>query len=150
MSDTLEQRLIFRELLEKPVLVSHRTCEMILRRINVHILEMEDVLFHHNSAVMMPGHPAGKSAADGSEDDATDTEDAAIKEGQQKTSGVAALALVFRQFEFDPEKRMIIAGHTDTSGSAQVNFELSDQRAQNVLYLLTDARSEWAELSAKR
>src|SRR5512139_22201 len=106
MTTTLEQRLIFRDLLQRPGIVSHHTCEMILRRINVHILEMEDVLFHHNSAVMMPGHPAGKSAADGSEDDATDKEDAEIKEGQQKTSGVAALALVFRQFEFDPEKRI--------------------------------------------
>ncbi len=39
-----------------------------------------------------------------------------------------------------------MVGHTDTSGQAGYNFDLSDMRAQNVLYLLTGERDEWADV----
>ncbi len=39
--------------------------EIILKLVKMHILEMEDVLFHLNSAVMMPENPQGKSSAHG-------------------------------------------------------------------------------------
>ena len=103
------------------------------RLLTVHILEMEDVLFHLDSAVMMPAKPEGRSSSDGTTDDATD---ASTQQQQDQVSGLAALALCFKQFEFDPNKRLLIAGHTDTSGQAQMNFELSAQRAQNIQFLL--------------
>lgn len=114
------------------------------------ILEMEDVLFHLDSAVMMPENPEGTSSEDGSEDDATDTEDAEIQAQQETMSGISALSLVFRQFELNPQKRILIAGHTDTSGGVRMNFELSELRAQNVLYLLNGEREPWAAVSASR
>ncbi|MDX1740661.1 MAG: OmpA family protein, partial [Rhodothermales bacterium] len=146
MSDTLEQRVIFRELLGNSSAFSHRRCEIILRRIEVHILEMEDVLFHHDSCVMMPDSPSGISAEHGSEDDASDPLDSVIQEGQEQVAGLRALALVFKQFEFDPDKRLIVTGHTDTSGRASYNFELSDLRAENVLYLLIGDKESWADI----
>ncbi len=114
------------------------------------MLEMEDVLFHLDSAVMMPERPQGKSSSDGAAENATDPDDAKLQEDQDKVSGLQALALGLKQFEFDPEKRLLIAGHTDTSGAAKMNFELSDLRAQNVMYLLEGTRDKWAEVSKKR
>ncbi len=102
----------------------------------IRVLEMEDVLFHHDSAVMMPARPSGSSSADGAEDDATNAGDRQIRQQQEQASGLDALALVFRQSEFYPEQRILIAGHTDTSGSYELNYTLSELRAKNVLYLL--------------
>ncbi|MCC6255172.1 MAG: hypothetical protein IT276_09665, partial [Ignavibacteriaceae bacterium] len=80
--------------------------EVILKLVKMHILEMEDVLFHLNSAVMMPENPQGESSNQGG----------GAEEEQIKVSGIKALALVFKQFEFDPEVKMVVSGHTDTSG----------------------------------
>jgi hypothetical protein len=146
MSDALERRVIFRELLGKSSTFTNHPWEMVLRLIDVYILEMEDVLFHHNSAVMMPQAPAGASSQDGTEDDATDPMDAIIREGQESVTGIRALGLVFRQLEYAPDNKLIVVGHTDTSGQAGYNFDLSDLRAQNVLYLLTGERDEWADV----
>ena len=134
-----------RGLLGKSSAVTDRTTEFVLKKFEVNILEMEDVLFHLNSAVMMPEAPSGKSSADGSEDDDTDWIDRDVQEDQETITGVSSLALVFKQFEFDPAKAMVIAGHTDTSDTARFNFELSDKRANNVRYLLTGARADWAK-----
>lgn len=116
-------------------------------QIEVQILEMEDVLFHLDSAVMMPERPEGQSSTQGVGDDATDAQ---TQQEQEQASGLAALALAYRQFEFDREKRLLIAGHTDTSGAAQMNFELSALRAQGVQFLIEGNREEWAALSAGR
>ncbi len=113
--------------------------ELALKKVNMHILEMEDVLFHLNSAVMMPERPKGASSSQG-----------AAQPSQDRISGIQALAVAFKQFEFDPRKRMLIAGHTDTSGEPAMNFELSRQRADNVLHLLEGKRDAWAEVSRKR
>jgi len=139
-----------RGLLGKSSAVTDRSTEFILKKLNVNILEMEDVLFHLNSAVMMPEKPSGKSAEDGSEDDAVDPIDQDVQADQETITGISALALVFKQFEFDSAKSMVIAGHTDTSGTAPFNFELSDDRANNVRFLLTGARADWAKNCAAR
>ncbi|MFQ5498509.1 MAG: OmpA family protein [Candidatus Zixiibacteriota bacterium] len=139
MGNTLEAKVIFRELLGKTPTVSHHKCEIILKRINVHILEMEDVLFHLNSAVLMPAAPKGKSAKQGSGS-------STARQQQEKVTGVKALALVFKQFEFNPDKRIVIAGHTDTSGEAKYNFGLSELRAKNVLFLLVGDRVNWSKV----
>lgn|GEM_PF-1134643 len=108
------------------------------------------MLFHLNSAVMMPARPSGQSSADGTADDATDPGDAQTQELQDRYTGIKALALVFRQIEVEPTHRMVVAGHTDTSGEDSMNFELSRLRADGVRCLLTGDREEWARLSYGR
>ncbi|MBD3401913.1 OmpA family protein [candidate division GN15 bacterium] len=110
------------------------------RLVPVQILEMEDVLFHLNSAVMMPDRPAGRSSEDGAQP----------SDEQSDMTGLNVLALVFRQFEFDPTLRMIVTGHTDTSGGTRMNFELSQQRAKGVLYLLNGDIQQWQRLCFQR
>lgn len=122
-----------------------------LKLVEVHILEVEDVLFHLNSAVMMPARPSGTATStDGTEDDATDPEDAEIQEKQDQVTGLDVIAIALKQFDLDPDKRMLIVGHTDTSGGYKMNFELSDQRAMGVLYLIEGERTKWAKISANR
>ena len=118
--------------------------EFQLEPVEVLMLEMEDVLFHLDSAVMMPERPKGKSSSDGTEDGDEPPED------KDKVSGLKALALALKQFEFDPDKRLLIAGHADTSGPTKMNFELSELRSQGVLALLEGSPYSWADISEKR
>lgn len=102
----------------------------------ISILEMEDVLFHHDSAVMMPGKPIGKSAQDGTQDDAASPKDQTTGEQQELATGLDVVALVFAESEVHPERCLLVAGHTDTSGGYALNYKLAEQRAKNVLFIL--------------
>lgn len=138
---------------------SHTTSVTVERTV-IHVLEMEDVLFHYNSAVMMPRAPEGDSSADGTADDDGNEADRRTRRQQEQTTGLQASALVFKTLEFYPEYRIIIAGHTDSSGGYAFNYQLAEERARNVLCLLTgkenpdDAEEEegqrWAEICADR
>ena len=145
-SEAVEKQVTFRLLLGNVSAFSHSKLELTLRPIGIYILEMEDVLFHLNSAVVMPENPQGESSADGSEDDAADPDDATVENLQEKLSGIKVLALIFRELELDADKRVLVTGHTDTSGTAKFNFKLSEERSQSVLYLLEGGRDEWAKL----
>jgi hypothetical protein len=90
--------------------VTGGTTEFILKRIPVHVLEMEDVCFHDGSALLLPDDPAGSK------------EENSSSQEQKKVGGVASITLVFRQFEEDPKKRLLIAGHDDTAGKAKDGF----------------------------
>lgn len=151
MTQRIEEERTLRELEHQLEVFSGGIFDHSLRLIHVHVLEIEDVLFHLNSAVMMPARPEGSfSSTDGTEDDATDPDDTEIQERQNVLTGLDVIAVALRQFDFDPNKRMLIAGHTDTSGGFAMNFELSDQRAKNVLYLIEGKRPEWSAISANR
>ena len=108
--------------------------------IKIEILEMEDVLFHHNSAVMMPDRPQGQSSTQGG----------GAQANQERINGLQVIAVVFREFEIDSRKRLLIAAHTDTSGDPLYNFTLSDLRAQGVLYLLIGEPELWADISFEK
>jgi outer membrane protein OmpA-like peptidoglycan-associated protein len=145
--DPITVQVIFRDIFGtgKSSALTSKNNEVILKLVKMHILEMEDVLFHLNSAVMMPENPQGESSTQGG----------GAGEEQIKVSGIKALALVFKQFEFDPEVKMVVSGHTDTSGTAEFNFKLSKERALNILYLLykeeeEDSRKKWAEVCYNR
>lgn len=107
---------------------------------HMYILEFEDTLFHLNSAVMLPENPKGKSSTQGG----------GASPDQKQMSGVQMLALFFRQLEFDSKKTFVVTGHTDTSGEPDLNFKISDLRARNILYLITNQKEEWCEISAER
>lgn len=133
-----------RDLISKLGLKTGGKAQINLRRVRAYILEMEDVLFHYNSAVMMPDKPEGASSTDGTTDDATDPD---IQKKQNAISGLKVLAVAFKQFEFDSNLRLVVAGHADTSGDYKTNFEISALRGQNVLYLLESGKgAEWAKI----
>ncbi|MCP4352342.1 MAG: OmpA family protein, partial [Desulfobacterales bacterium] len=46
----------------------------------------------------------------------------------------------------NPEKKILIAGHTDRSGSDDYNFLLSQKRAESIVALLVDDRDSWITL----
>ncbi len=107
------------------------TTEFILKKIPVHVLEMEDVCYHDGSALLLPDNPSG--AKEGS----------SSGQEQKQIGGIAALSLVFRQFEEDPNKRLLIAGHDDTIGKAKDSFIISRKRAEGILYLLKGDEKAW-------
>ncbi|MBU0994963.1 MAG: hypothetical protein KJ737_20925 [Proteobacteria bacterium] len=146
----IEKTISFFDLGRRYTISTGHTSILTVEPITMLILEMEDVLFHLNSAVMMPKAPQGESSSQGREDDSTDPGDLIIQAGQQQMTGLGALALVFRELEFNSQYRILIAGHTDTSGGFEFNYDLSELRAKCVLYLLTGEKDLWAENSASR
>jgi hypothetical protein len=98
---------------------------------HVNLLELEDALFLPDSSIMLPLN-ASKGLIDAN------------------ISGIRALGLVFKQFEFDATKRMVVVGHTDQKATPQDNFKLSTERADNVLWLILGDQGEWAENCTNR
>ena len=77
----------------------------------VEVIEVEDGMFNLNSTVILP--EAERPSQDAHE--------------SLTTVGIFATALVHAQST--PEARLLVAGHTDTSGTIELNQELSEQRA---------------------
>jgi predicted TIM-barrel fold metal-dependent hydrolase len=103
-------------------LASNKSYLLTIAPAPLNILEFEDLLFHKNSAVMMPAalKPSSNSA----------------QPSQGVLSGIKALAYVFKYAADHPEHNIVIAGHTDATGGHAENYKLSGLRAQNVRYLL--------------
>jgi hypothetical protein len=72
--------------------------------------------------------------------------DADASEKQKKVSGLKALALIFQFLEVNPGKRLLLAGHTDSSGGVKINFELSELRAKGVMHILGGDRADWVKV----
>jgi len=102
------------------------------------ILEFEDVLFHHNSAVLLPSAPRGPSSTEGL--------DVQPQEEQREISGLAVIRAAYLYAGRNPGKRLIAAGHTDRSGPEYYNFQLSELRAKSVLHILLGERDPWVSL----
>ncbi len=100
----------------------------------VQLLDLEDVCFHHGSAVLLPAGPEEEQA----------------DEGQGAIAGLLALRTVLRYLERFGDKRLLIAGHTDSSGSDAFNAALSLDRARGVRAVLLGEREAWVELSVAR
>jgi outer membrane protein OmpA-like peptidoglycan-associated protein/peptidoglycan hydrolase-like protein with peptidoglycan-binding domain len=99
-----------------------------LERFQCHVLEMEDVHFHHDSAVLLPDHgDCGKSGAGEA----------------QRIAGLGVLEACFRHAKAQPKQKLLLAGHTDTSGKPAYNLTLSELRAKNVRALLVGDRDTW-------
>src|SRR5262245_42651486 len=96
---------------------------------------MEDAHFHFNSAVMLPVAPA---------------QDGADLAPPEQVSGLAVLAACLTHAAANPDDGLLVAGHTDTSGEATGNLELSRLRADSVLHALTGNRGAWAKIAEQR
>jgi outer membrane protein OmpA-like peptidoglycan-associated protein len=108
----------------------------ILRRFEANVLDVEDVHFHLDSAVLLPDFSAGDPDAD-----PTDT---------NRVTGLAALCSAYLHAEAHSEQKALIVGHTDRSGPEKYNLELSELRAANVLALLEGSRQPWADICQRK
>ncbi len=106
---------------------------------NVQILEMEDVLFNSDSAVLLPEGPK----EDGRKDDTREKE-------QKQVGGLAMLKAVCEFAKENSEKKLLVLGHTDTLDDNKHNLELSRARARSVYYLLRGDRENWVSTVEKR
>lgn len=99
-----------------------------------HMLEVEDLNFHHNSAVMLPdygvSHPQEGTTPE-----------------QERITGLAVLYACFRHAREHPDQSALVVGHTDRSGSTSYNQTLSELRADDVLFALKGDRDGWVDVA---
>ena len=130
-------------------------------------IEVEDAYFNHNSAVMMPDTVINRRAAATQPFHAGDPEHMAGLqrfhptvhtaftvdppdpggEPRREVNGLGVLAATYRFLALNPSFRLLLAGHCDTTGQDDFNFTLSEQRAKNVLLLLTGDRQGWIAIA---
>ena len=103
----------------------------------VTVIEMEDINFHFDSAVLLPDY--GPTAPQpGTEE-------------QNRITGLGVLFACFKQSEKkDFEQKILIAGHTDKKGTNQYNLTLSQKRSENVFFMFMGKRSNWVESSNEK
>lgn len=92
------------------------------------LLEARDGLFQHDSCVLLPGLPG--QGADG--------------------EGLALLVTTLLHARARPDMSLLVAGHTDTSGSPEFNLGLSIWRAEGAVCLLLGQRERWVDISSKK
>lgn len=116
-------------------LVSGQTNEMTVRsRSSVTVIEMEDINFHFDSAVLLPDY-------------GTDEPQPGTQE-QNRITGLAVLYACYKQAEkMEYAQSILAAGHTDKKGTENYNLTLSQKRAENVLYMFTAKRPQWVNSS---
>lgn len=98
-------------------MVTGKAHRIVIRRARVHLLQVEDLHFQVGRAILL---------ADGEHPD----ED----EERGTTSGVTSLsvaAAVLKYVKEHREQQLLVAGHTDTTGSETFNADLSQARATN-------------------
>lgn len=100
-----------------------------------HLIEMEDIHFHHDSAVLLADPKCEES------------ESVPVEE---RITGLSVLATCLKHAQGHSRELLLLAGHADTSGDAQYNVGLSERRAQNVLFALTGDREKWAHSSDEK
>jgi hypothetical protein len=93
------------------------------------VVNMEDVNFHHNSSVVLPWRHG---------------ENAETTAEQQRLSGLSVIIAALRFAKKQPDQKLLLAGHTDSSGKPDYNRKLSRVRAQATLALLKGDRDDWA------
>jgi peptidoglycan hydrolase-like protein with peptidoglycan-binding domain len=142
-----------------------------VRRSPARLLEVEDVRFHHDSAVLMPDTNVDTGVA---ETQAAHYEDGSLMNdvrrhnaahyrsfaelpyeppGSDTSTGVGGLGVLATAYRFaseHPDHRLLLAGHADTSGGVEYNFWLSELRALDVLYLLLGERQPWVEVCRQK
>lgn len=112
-------------------------------------LEFEDVLFNLNSAVLLPYNPQPNVTRSRLRPGINISTGGSTTE-QFLITGLGVIYTVYRFLELFPDYKLIIAGHTDTSGEIEYNFHLSELRAKNVLHMLLGDKIGWVETSLEK
>ena len=107
-----------------------------VRGLRYHMLEMEDVNFHFDSAVLLPDF--GKSAPQPGTPE------------QDRITGLGVLYACYKHAREHPDQKMLVPGHTDRSGPASYNVMLSALRANNVVHVLMGERKEWVDICLQK
>ena len=108
-----------------------------LRRLKAYFLEWEDLHFNHDSSVLIADH---RDTTQTDDDDNADTD-----HEQAHITALAVIAAAYRQMKDHPEQKLLLVGHTDRSGDATYNLELSRRRSENLLHLLRGNKEAWAK-----
>ena len=126
-----------RELRKGPLkLATDQKHTITVSRFDGQILEMEDLNFHHDSAVLLPDPSCD-------EDQPADSQD--------RITGLGVLRACYAYAADNADERVVIAGHADASGnSAEYNFTLSQLRAEGVRCALTGDRAGWVKVADKK
>lgn len=105
------------------------------------VIEMEDVLFRTASVVFMPNGTDGSSEKKASQDD---TETAT----QEVITGLDVVKTILIRLQEFPEQKILITGHTDTTGSDISNQKLGYGRAHSLQLVLEGKSEDWASLAS--
>lgn len=100
---------------------------LVRKKLKAKVLEMEDVHFHLNSAVLLPDYKDCHEAADD-------------QAAEDRITGLAVVQVCLNQAKETPDKSILVVGHTDTSGQDEYNLHLSDLRAKAMHALLSGNR----------
>jgi outer membrane protein OmpA-like peptidoglycan-associated protein len=104
------------------------------RNYEVNVIEMEDINFHFDSAVLLPDY--------GPDAPQPGTEE------QNRVTGLAVIYACYRHSEKENFlQKILVAGHTDKSGPAHYNIDLSQRRAENVFFMFVGERAKWVDSS---
>src|SRR5262245_7304023 len=108
----------------------------VLRRFQGFVLDVEDVHFHFDGAVLLPDFGDCGVVVDPSDRD--------------RITGLAVIRATYRHPDAHPERKTMIAGHTAREGRASYNIDLSQLRADNVLHLLEGNRASWVRIADQK
>lgn len=99
------------------------------------LLEVDDVLFSTDSAVVMPCplDDEGKPKIVGDEDT------------ELSAQGLGLFFVAFQYAKEHSPQKLLVAGHTDTTGKPAHNLDLSDARGAAVYAVLSGDRNLWAD-----
>lgn len=106
-------------------------------KFEVTVIEMEDINFHFDSAVLLPDY-----GTEGPEDNTAE---------QNRITGLGVLFTSYKQAEKKEFlQKILVAGHTDKKGGEFYNLTLSQQRAENVFFMFMGERNKWADSSNEK
>jgi hypothetical protein len=128
-----------------------------LREFFGYVLEVDDVHFHFDSAVFLPDHEVDHPDDPGAH---LDPSSAAEPEGtgedtgelpeDTKITGLAVIRSIYLHAKENASQKLLITGHTDTSGPKAYNLELSGLRADNFKHVLLGNKDEWVAICEKK
>ncbi|HZV02100.1 MAG TPA: alkaline phosphatase family protein [Planctomycetota bacterium] len=108
---------------------------MKLDRYERHTLGLDGDHFHFDSAVLLPIYEPDQN------DDSLDTS------GTPDPGSLHVIATCLREAREHPERKLLVTGHADTTGSAAYNVTLTEKRARSVLAVLLGKKDDWVTVA---
>src|SRR5688500_5091156 len=140
-------RFTRRELGETYDLNTGRFHHFVLRDFHGYVLEVDDVHFHHASAGFLPDHEDAHRGPPfdpltPSEEPQGSGEDTGELPEDTKITGLAVLRSVYLHAKKYPSQKVLIGGHTSTTGTKAYNPELSGLSAASFKHALLGNNDE--------